>query len=264
MRCILLTIAITAAFTCSAADNRSREICDLQLEGVGSIRLQGNVLSVTDMLAASLGPKDEFESNAAYQQRADKVLQTSPIANGMTCFREDSAVTTLYDADQQRLTVYLIDKPLNVTAAQSDSRIFYALPLTRKILKREKYRAENAFGAGAMVEKTVLQTVNIAFSQKDIDALASSGEVINTGDALRLVLDAGPELARSLNFNTSLVYQIELMEPYVLAARRRIPPLLSSPFESVDQQTLFPARLIAVSVQNKKTGAIVATVPLAH
>lgn len=87
MRCILLTIAITAAFTCSAADNRSREICDLQLEGVGSIRLQGNVLSVTDMLAASLGPKDEFESNAAYQQRADKVLQTSPIANGMTCFR---------------------------------------------------------------------------------------------------------------------------------------------------------------------------------
>ncbi|MBN5028248.1 hypothetical protein JY419_02255 [Stenotrophomonas maltophilia] len=264
MRSILLTIAITAAFTCSAADNRSRETCDLQLEGVGSIRLQGNALSVTDMLAASLGPKDEFESNAAYQQRADKVLQASPIANGMICFREDSVVTTLYDADRQRLTVYLINKSLNVTGAESDSEIFYAMPLTRKILKREKYRAENAFGAGAMVEKTVLQTVNIAFSKKDIDALASSGEVINTGDALRLVLDASPELARSLNYNTSLVYQIELMEPYVLAARRWTPPLLSSPFESVDQQTLFPARLIAVSVQNKETGAIVATMPMAH
>lgn len=262
MRHYVLFAAMAATFPCLAADNTSQQACDSVNDAVGSIRLKGNALHVAGRLFTELGVRDEFTSRSAYEERAVRSIEAIGVPNGQICFRDDESVYTTYDADTQKLRVHALNKFMSGASDGQKYHLVYAMLMTIKHGKGSSYIGTNAFGVTANVRKGTSETVNLAFPVQYIDSIANTPWTENSAAALHLNFDVQPEVARSLKNDVTLVYQVEITPPYYLQNVDYRSPTLSSPNDREIHQKLLFARLVAVSLQHAKTGALVATIQM--
>ncbi|MCC8494751.1 hypothetical protein ABQW67_19735 [Xanthomonas hortorum] len=255
-----IIIALGIPFSSTAADNSSHSPCDLRTGVIGTSITAGNAGYLANMLSERLGVQDEFESSATYSDRATALIGGSGIKNGLVCYREDWYVPTKYDADTGKMTVEVFFlPPIGIMANKKYLRM-YLRSIDSNRTEDGSYRAGNAFGASATVRKTKTDSINLGFAREHINALRVGPLVDNANSGLSIAVDLPAEIARSLKDNVSLIYQVRLVTPYFATNTQRSTPTLQDPSDSEDKQKIVAAELVAVALQNKRTGEIVKAV----
>lgn len=248
------TPLVTTTYSSSELDRSTRQL-PINFKGNDIVSVAGELL-----IRQGASEKSEFETKAAWQERLAK-LRSKPILGRMTV---DSTwtfpletVTSVYDADEQSLDVYvpLYHDDLHAEVGTTTRRVLGS----RSDSKTTHHIASNASGVRVRVTESYLEFYSLAVENWSGFALAKDRRPVIEGggqDSIYIKLPSEPSQARRLKEKIAGLALCHLVEPFVIVTNDEVRPTISRPFQSHESGFFLTVRLAEVWIYDRSSGIV--------
>jgi hypothetical protein len=245
---------------------------DLAQTNLGADFSGHNIAAVFEAVKNSpaLSKKSEFESTASFELRRSSFSKRPLFANvtpkGELAFViENSTLGSefKYDADLATVVITLTGSTKRFLL-EEDQPTLDAVPIRRVKTGRDSYVGSNVYGASAKVDRTYSDEFGVAFGTDSwlFRSSHDDGPVVGDGvdDIERRFSDLlamGPEEAKALKPNATLLLVCRLTEPWYRAGAHGHDPTFSEPYETTVGERYLQIIPDQLWVFDKRTGEVV-------
>lgn len=257
--CLLsLNIYAEEGYTDKWSNQRPSLNASCQLEDGGNLGKGFKGHSTIDIIEAigNVSQKDQFESDAEYNQRTANVLSGTPsaISQGELCI--SGAGTISYDANGQVLHFEVYSAYNNLWFDGENIHEIAKISDDFFNIEHSSYTGSNKFGVSVEVSETKQDGYYVIFEKDDFEKI--NGPSVKF-DGYKLVADipmSGAE-ARAQKDDIYITYQYELTPPYIGHDTNRKVPTIDSPYRLNEESTYIVGKLKKIAIFNIMTGDII-------